>query len=229
MWKLLKIEIEYFRWLYIINLAFVIIVNFGLTIDGKWIEAQGDFPGLRVIWMGIGIVVLFFAILFNRKSGRLRNFILLPLNNFQLSLVRLIAFLGFWVSLFIILICYYIINFGSFPTNSWLLNFASLSGIMLLINSIPILYSDLYSTYFKRYEKILIGVFWSILWLIYIWLNTIFMTYLDFISPDYFVNTRESLKEFYFSPESTIINILLGAFLFFYSIQTFRKRKLYLE
>ena len=59
MLKLLKSELQYFKWLYILSLLFVIFVNLGMTIDGRWIEAQDDFPGLRIIWLGIGIVVLF--------------------------------------------------------------------------------------------------------------------------------------------------------------------------
>jgi hypothetical protein len=229
MWKLLKTEIEYFRWLYILGLLFVIIVNIGITIDGRWIEAQNDFPGLRVIWLGVGIVILFFAILFNRKSGRLRTQKLSPLTNSQIAAVRLLAFVFFWLCLIIILTLFYIINFYALPEISWIMNLLSISGIMFLINSIPVLYSDFYSTYFNRYEKIMIGVFWSILWLIYISLNTIFMTYLDFLSPEFFNNAREMLKDIYFTPEITLINIMIGTFLFVFSIHTFKKRKLYLE
>ena len=229
MWKLVQSEIMYFRWLYIISMAVVLIINTGLTIDGKWIEAQDDFPGLRVIWMGVGIVVLFFAILFNRKSGRLRTNKLVPLSNLQVSLARLIPFILFWISLMIILLFFYLINFAASPTINWVVNLISISGIMLLINSIPILYSDFYSTYFTRKSKILIILFCSILWIIYIWMNVIFMTYLDFISPEYFIETRETIKELYFTPTTTIINILLGCLMFFLSILTFKKRKFYLE
>lgn len=229
MWKLVQSEIMYFRWLYIISMAVVLIINTGLTIDGKWIEAQDDFPGLRVIWMGVGIVVLFFAILFNRKSGRLRTNKLVPLSNLQVSLARLIPFILFWISLMIILLFFYLINFAASPTINWVVNLISISGIMLLINSIPILYSDFYSTYFTRKSKMVIILFWSILWIIYIWMNVIFMTYLDFISPEYFIETRETIKELYFTPTTTIINILLGCLMFFLSILTFKKRKFYLE
>jgi hypothetical protein len=210
-------------------MAVVLIINTGLTIDGKWIEAQDDFPGLRVIWMGVGIVVLFFAILFNRKSGRLRTNKLVPLSNLQVSLARLIPFILFWISLMIILLFFYLINFAASPTINWVVNLISISGIMLLINSIPILYSDFYSTYFTRKSKIVIILFWSILWIIYIWMNVIFMTYLDFISPEYFIETRKTIKELYFTPTTTIINILLGCLMFFLSILTFKKRKFYLE
>jgi hypothetical protein len=207
----------------------VLIINTGLTIDGKWIEAQDDFPGLRVIWMGVGIVVLFFAILFNRKSGRLRTHKLIPLNNLQISLARLLPFILFWISLMIILFFFYLINFAALPTINWIINLISISGIILIINSIPIIYSDFYSTYFSKKSKILILLFWSILWIIYVWMNTIFMTYLDFISPEYFAETRESLKDLYFIPTTTIVNISLGCLLFFLSILTFKRRKLYLE
>jgi len=229
MWKLLKTEIEYFIWLYILSIMVVIIINLGLTIDGRWIEAQDDFPGLRIIWLGVGIVVLFFAILFNRKSGRLRTQMLTPLSDFEISTVRLVAFIGFWICLSLILITFYIINFGFLPDSNWLINLLSISGIMFLINSIPILYSDFYSTYFKKSEKIIMGVFWSILWIIYISLNIIFATYLDPISPGFFTFARQKLSELYFTPEATTINILVGLSMFLISIYTFRKRKLYLE
>ena len=229
MWKLVKSEIEYYKWLYLISLFVVIIINIGLTIDNKWIEAQNDFPGIRVIWMGVGIVVLFFALLFNRKSGRLRTKILLPLSHLKFALARLSAFLVFWCILFLILLLFYIYNFRSFPTFSWLINFASITGLLFLINSIPVLYSDFYSTYFKKSEKFVIGAFWGILWIIYVWMNVIFMTYLDFISPEYFVSTRETLKEIYFSVETTLFNIIIGLSLFLLSTYTFKKRKLYLE
>lgn len=229
MLKLLKTEIEYYRWLYILSIAVVIIINFGLTIDNHWIEAQDDFPGLRIIWMGVGIVVLFFALLFNRKSGRLRNQILIPLSHFQLALVRLLAFVIFWTILSLILIIFYIINFGELPTQSWLLNLLSISGIIFLINSIPLLYSDFYSTYFRKSEKIIIGIFWGILWIIYILMNIIFATYLDFISPDFFENTRQLLTNLYFTDGAMLTNVLLGFGLFLLSIFTFNRRKQFLE
>ncbi|MBU1798021.1 MAG: hypothetical protein KKF21_06545, partial [Bacteroidetes bacterium] len=93
MWQLVKTEIEYFKMLYILSLASVVAVNLGLTIDDRWVEAQNDFPGLRVIWIGISIVVFFFTLLFNRKIGRLRNNILLPLSNIKTAISRLIPFI----------------------------------------------------------------------------------------------------------------------------------------
>ena len=68
MWRIVKSEIEYFKWLYILSILFVIVVNSGLTIDERWIEAQSDFPGLRV-----GIVVLFFCIIVQSKKWPVKN------------------------------------------------------------------------------------------------------------------------------------------------------------
>jgi len=229
MWKLLKSEIEYFKWLYILSLAFVIIINLGLTIDRRWIESQNEFPGLRIIWLGIGIVVFFFQILFNRKSGRLRIQKLIPVSDIGTAAVRLLAFIGFWICLSAILITFYIFNFSDLPNKNWLINLMSISGIMFLINSIPILYSDFYNTYLKKTEKIIMGAFWSLLWIIYLSLNVIFFTYMDPISPSFFASAREKLTALYFTPEATIINVILGLSLFFISIVTFRNRKLYLE
>lgn len=229
MWQLVKSEIEYFKWLYILSVLFVVIINFGLTIDGKWVEAQSDFPGLRVIWLGIGMVVLFFALLFNRKSGRLRVLFSLPLSKYELALSRLIPFLLFWSLLIIILVFFYILNFRELPEKIWLINLVSLSGIILVIDSIPILYSDLYSIYFSKQSKIFIGMFWGILWIIYITLNIIFATYFDFLSPEFFENGRQVLTEIYFSRTATLLNVSAGVFFFFGSLLTFKKRKLYLE
>jgi hypothetical protein len=205
------------------------IVNLGITIDGKWIEAQNDFPGLRIVWMGVGIVVLFFAVLFNRKSGRLRNIKLIPLSDLQISFIRLVPFLIFWILLAVVLLSFYLINFHKLPDIDWLHNIASITGIVLLINSIPIIYSDFYSTYFSRSERILIGFFWSILWVIYISLNIIFMTYMDFIAPEFFLEARSALTRMYFTPEATLVNVLIGSGLYLFSLYTFRKRKYYLE
>ena len=229
MWKIVKSEIEYFRWLYIISIAIVIIINFGLTLDGRWIEAQDDFPGLRVIWLGVGIVVLFFAILFNRKSGRLQKKMLLPVSTLQIGLARILAFTLFWLTLSLVLILFYLLNFQDLPDINWIVNFLSITGIILLINSIPLLYSDFYSTYFGKKEKFLMRVFWSILWLIYIFLNIIFADYFDSISPIFFEETRKTLSDIYFSSEITILNITVGTLIFTSSLVTFKNRKLYLE
>lgn len=229
MWKIVKSEIEYFRWLYIFSIAVVIIINFGLTLDGRWIEAQDDFPGLRVIWLGVGIVVLFFAILFNRKSGRLQKKMLLPVSTLQIGLARILAFTLFWLTLSLVLILFYLLNFQDLPDINWIVNFLSITGIILLINSIPLLYSDFYSTYFGKKEKFLMRVFWSILWLIYIFLNIIFADYFDSISPTFFEETRKTLSDIYFSSEITILNITVGTLIFTSSLVTFKNRKLYLE
>lgn len=229
MWKIVKSEIEYFRWLYIVSIVIVIIINFGLTADGRWIEAQDDFPGLRIIWFGVGIVVLFFAILFNRKSGRLQTKMLLPVSTLQIGLARIFAFILFWLTLLIILVFFYLLNFGYLPDSSWNVNFLSITGIILLINSIPLLYSDFYSTYFGKKDKFLMRLFWSLLWLIYIFLNIIFADYFDSINPTFFEETRRTLSDIYFSPEITILNITAGTIIFTSSLITFKNRKLYLE
>lgn len=229
MWRLVKLEIEYFKWLYIISILFVVIINFGLTIDNRWVVAQEDFPGLRIIWLGVGIVVLFFAILFNRKSGRLRTKMLLPLSVNQISFARICAFLLFWGALSVFLILYYLINFSTFPDWRWLMNLLSITGIIFLINSIPILYSDFYSTYFEKRDKIFMGIFWSILWIIYILFNIIFAEYFDPLNPAFFTEVRKTLIEFYFSTWITIFNIAIGASIFLSSLITFKKRKLFLE
>jgi len=229
MWKLVSTEIKYFQWLYIISIAFVVIVNAGISIEGRWIEAQDDFPGLRIIWLGVGIVVLFFSLLFNKKSGRLRNQVLLPVSLIKLAFVRLVAFILFWLTLITILILFYIINFGGFPTQNWLINLLSVSGLMFLINSIPILNSDFYSTYLRKNEKVMLGILWGFLWLIYIGMNIIFMPYLDYLAPEFFESARERLTSLYFSSGVLISNVLCGFGFFFISLYTFQKRKLYLE
>jgi len=35
MWQLIKSEIEYFKWLYILSITLVVLINFGLTIDER--------------------------------------------------------------------------------------------------------------------------------------------------------------------------------------------------
>ncbi len=229
MWKIIRTEIQYYRWLYILSLALVILINFGLSMDNRWIEAQSDFPGLRIIWLGISIFVLFATLLFNRKSGRLRNQVLLPLSNLEMSLARVIPFILFWVMLSFILFVFYFINNNSFPTNDWILNLIGLTGVILLINSIPVLNTDFYSTYFSKRSKIILGVSWAILWITYIELNVVFSTYFDFISPLFFEQSREALKDLYLSGFTTILSIMVGGLLFFGSVFTFSKRKLYLE
>jgi hypothetical protein len=207
----------------------VVVVNIGLTIDNRWVEAQHDFPGLRVIWFGIGIVVLFFVLGFNRKSGRLRVQMMTPISQLELAWVRMLAFIYFWLALIFILMLFYFINFNDLPNKSWLTNIISISGIIFLINSIPLLYTDFYSTYFKKSEKALMLMFWGILWIIYIFMNTVFLSYIDFISPEFFMEARLTLTDLYFSKGAVLINVVLGFGLFFMSIETFKRRKLYLE
>lgn len=229
MWKLIKTEIKYYRWLYILSIALVILINFGLTMDGRWIEAQNDFPGLRIIWVGISIIIFFFTLLFNRKSGRLRNNVLLPLSKNEIAFSRIIPFMLFWITLVLILFLFYLVNVQSFPTNYWMQNLLSLTGIVLLINSIPVLNTDFYSTYFSKRSRLILGIFWSILWITYIFLNSIFISYLDFILPEFFESSREALTVLFLSGVTTILSILVGVSIFFASIVTFSKRKLFLE
>ena len=229
MWQLIKTEIQYYKWLYIMSLIFVIIVNIGLTIDNRWIESQGDFPGLRIIWIGIGIVVFFFHLLSNRKSGRLRTQTLLPLSNREQALVRIVPFLLFWLILSFVLQFFYLINNSTFLKSDWIFNLVGLTGIMLLINSIPVLNTDFYSTFFSKRSKFILGISWAILWITYIELNMIFSTYLDFISPEFFEGSRELLESYYSSHIGITINFLIGVIAFFTSLLTFKKRLLYLE
>jgi len=226
---LLKAELSYYKWLYVLCILITLLLNIALTADGKWIEAQGDFPGLRVIWLGIGIIVLFFTILFNKKNGRLRLQTSLPMSNFKLAIIRWIPFMLFWLALIFILIVFYILNYKAAPDSQWSSNLISISGIIILINSVPILYSDLYSTYYKNSEKIIMISIWSILWIVYITINIIFSTYFDELSPNFFVSTRHSITEIYTSLEITLINLLLGLLLFFITILSFKRRKLYFE
>lgn len=157
MWQLIKTELKYYKWLYFLSILFVAIINLALTMDYRWIEAQNDFPGLRIIWIGISIVVFFSTLLFNRKSGRLRNNYLLPLSNKQIAISRIIPFVFFWILHVIILFLFYLININSLPTNDWVLSLVSLTGVILLINSIPVLNNDFYSTNFSKLSKNILG------------------------------------------------------------------------
>jgi hypothetical protein len=60
-------------------------------------------------------------------------------------------------------------------------------------------------------------------------MNTVFMTYLDFLSPEFFADTRILFKDAYFSTGATLINVILGFGMFLLSIATFKRRKLYFE
>lgn len=229
MWCLVKSEMLYFRWLFILSLLLIILINIGLTADSRWIEAQNDFPGLRVIWFGVGIVVLFFTLLLNRRSGRLRNKVLLPISNFELGLSRWVSFLIFWFALVSVLLIFYLINYDGSINQNWFTNLISITGTILIINSIPILYTDFVSSYFRKWEKVIVGLLWIIFFAQYISLNVIFSTYFDFLAPDLLLNSRDSLTNLYFTDSITLGSGLLGIFMFLATAYTFKKRKLYLE
>jgi hypothetical protein len=229
MWSLVKSELIYYKWLFILSFLLIILINIGLTFDNRWIEAQGDFPGLRVIWLGVGIVVLFFTILFNRKSGRLRTKALLPISNYKLGLSRWISFLFFWFVLISVLLIFYLINYDGTLNQNWATNLISITGVILIINSIPILYSDFINTYFKKWEKAIVGLLWIIIFFQYISLNIIFSTYLDFLAPEFMFNSRETITNLYFTNIITFGGVVWGLTMFLSTIYTFKKRKLYLE
>lgn len=63
----------------------------------------------------------------------------------------------------------------------------------------------------------------------YIILNGLFLTYLDFISPEFFMKSREAVKIIYFSNGLIVTNLLVGIATFVFTLITFKKRKLYLE
>lgn len=228
MWNLIKYEIDYYKWLFIIGIVLILLINIGLTFDNRWLEAQYDFPGLRVIWFGLGIVVFFGTLLFNRRSGRLRSKTLLPITKYQIGLARWMSFFLFWIILLIILIIFYFLNNNSMNTN-WFINLISMTGTIIIINSIPIFYSDFINTYFKYWEKIILGSIWVILFLCYIYLNLIFSNYFDFISPEFISNSRKSLSNLYLANTTTLLIMVSSCIIFIATLFTYNNRKTYID
>jgi hypothetical protein len=121
------------------------------------------------------------------------------------------------------------INYDGSLNQNWFTNLISITGTILFINSIPILYSDFNSSYFKNWERTVVGLLWIIFFAQYIALNVIFSTYFDFLAPDLMLNSRESITKLYFTNSITMGSVFLGLIMFFSTIYTFKKRKLYLE
>ena len=229
MLKLLKATYSYHKIGFFIALGFVIIINFSLIVGGRWQESQSDFPGMRVIWLlPISILFILFSTKFNHeKRNRIVN--LLPINKYQIAFSKLFGALVFWLLILLMNFIIYLSIKSSLPSQTWLADSLSYTGIVLILSSVPLAYNDIHSSSKSKAVKKLLALGWTVIMLTIITFFLLSLPYTQKFSPQQVATIGNELKAIYFSPAGSLLFFLLGSVFFGLSGFIYTKRGTYLE
>jgi hypothetical protein len=226
MWLLLKSLSQYCGFVVIAGLTVVGIVTvFFLVLGGS--DFDKSVPAYRSVLMAATALVWLYSVLMLHKEKIDRFHILLPISVRQIGVVRVILLIGFWTTILLVFILSNVVvgNLQNNPALIW--NALSLTGFVLVVNSVPYLQRDLANIFTSKGQRFVLSVVWVILVMIgYVLFVLLVMPVESFGSLDV---AKEFITMNIITPGGAFLFFLLGLGLTILTIVLFGKRQLYIE
>lgn len=207
-------EIKYNLPISLVGAAFIVAINIILIIVGRWNEAQGDFPGLRSVWISASILFMTLIAYKFRKENRYRMIIPLPVSQLSFYIFRTVTLFGYTGLLFVLLILFDLLMnkpellFAQFVGHVKLLLF------IFIICILPIISQNYYCKFKASMPRRLYIIF-----IIFVALSFLLSSFaFTSIGENYFPAVAEILTFFYKSVWSIpiLIIVFLGEVVFDY-------------
>lgn len=229
MWKILKAELSYNKYVLVIPYGVVLYVIIANVSQG-WSNVELNLPGVRAMMVVAAAVIFLFSIVTFFKEKRERYFTLLPLSIRQIGISRLLFLITVWLS-FILLFWISTLTVTPYQLSTILWGTLSLTGFILMANAYIFIHRDLKFCSSGKFQKILITFFYPIMiiigYLLWYLLFAVPVPYFEFFKPlntlnEEFSNISTSLMGF-------SIFIVLGMSFTVLSVFVFKRRRSYLE
>jgi hypothetical protein len=230
MWKIIKADFKYQKFVFIIPYAIVIVAIIA-NISQGWRQHEHDMQGVRTVMAAMtGIIFLFNNLLIIIREKRYRFIMLLPLSQWKISLPRIFFAILIWLSF---LVMYWLGTAVIRPYRADILIWDTLSftGLVLLANSIIFIYYDLLYTLTHNKQKLILG---------FIFLLSVFIGYIVFFlfgvdeqSWNIFKKLLLPYKDDFSALSSnyigSIVSLSIGFIMTILSIIVFKRRKTYTQ
>jgi len=155
MWKIVKADFTYHKFVFIVPVA-VVLAGLAANVVQGWRQLEHDFQGMRTVMTVATAFIFFFKYITMIGEKRTRHNILLPLNRWQIVLPRLLFTILIW-SAFLIL--YWSATATARPYRIAIIiwDTISLSGLILIANALMFIFVDLNYLGIKKIQKILLA------------------------------------------------------------------------
>jgi len=226
MWKLLKAELIYDRYVIGISFSLVLIISvIFLVLGGS--NLSKSVPAYRAVLFCSAAIVWLTALVKLQKEKRERMQALIPLTPGAVSLSRQLYLILFWTAIAsIYLLCNWIVigNRLGLPDVAAL---GSISGMVLLANACTHLQKDLRYLFTGKLAKLILSVLFFILICTGYFIFSLSVMSFE-VRPE-FDSLRKGIRTLFFSEWSAFCLLILGLGFSFLDHWVFKKRKTYLE
>lgn len=226
MWKLLKAELKYDRFMIGISLNLVMIVSVAFVLFGGS-DLPKSIPAYRAVLVCSAAIVWLTALVKLQKERRERMHTLMPLTRHVIGLSRQLYFILFWTviaSLF--LLCNLIVKGNHFGMAD-LAALVSFTGMLLLANAFTFLQKDLKFLFTGKFAKIILSVVFFILICAAYFL--FILSIMSFEVQPSFDSLKWGMRTFFFSGWGAVFLLILGLGFSILDHWVFLNRKTYLE
>jgi|GEM_PF-1907897 len=230
MWKIIKADFKYQKFIFIIPYA-VVIAAIIANVSQGWRQHEHDMQGVRTVMAVMtGIIFLFNNWLKIIQEKRYRFIMLLPLSQWKIALPRIFFIILIWLSF---LVMYWLGTSVIRPYRTDILFWDTLSftGLVLTANAIFFIYYDFLYILTDTKQKVILG---------FIFLLSLFIGYIVFFlfsvdekSWNIFKNLLLPYKDDFSGITSNyvgaIVSLLIGIMMTILSVLVFGRRKTYTQ
>ena len=228
MWKIIKADFRYHKFVFIIPVTIVLAGLVANVIQG-WRQLEHDFQGMRTV-MAVATAFIFlikYLVMIGEKRNR--HNMLLPLKSWQIGLPRLSYCIIIWA---IFLVLYWSASATARPYRIAIIiwDTISLSGLILIANALMFIFVDLNYLGIKKIQKILLAFFAP-----FVLLSGFIVFFIFGVSEQSWnifkimLPYKADFSSFSATPIGAIISLLIGIAATYLSVVVFNRRRTYLQ
>jgi len=229
MWKIIKADFKYQKFVFIFPYAIVLVAVIANVSQG-WHHNVHDMQGVRTVMASMTGIIFLSKSFIIAKEKRHRFITLLPLKQWKIGLTRLLFIILIWLSF---LAMYWLGTSVIRPYQADILIWDTLSftGLVLLANSIIFIYYDLLYTLTGVKQKVILGFLFLLA--VFIGYVVFFLFGVDEQSWNIFKNLLLPYKDDFSSITSNyvgaVVSLLIGIVMTVLSVYIFGRRKTYTQ
>ena len=228
MWKIIKSDFKYHKFVFIVPYVFVLAGLVANVVQG-WRQLELDFQGMRTVMAVATAFIMFFKIVTTIAEKRTRHNVLLPLKSWQIGLSRLLFAILIWATC---LILYWLATLTAqlYLQGIIIWDTISLSGLVLIANALVFIFIDVNYTRINKIQKILLMLLYPFL------MFCVFIAFFIFgVSEQswkitkFLLPYKADFSSFSATVIGALISLLIGIAATYVSIMVFKRRRMYLN
>ena len=229
MWKIIKADFKYQKFIFLIPYA-VVLAAIIANVSQGWRQYEHDMQGVRTVMASMTGIIFLSKSFIIAKEKRHRFITLLPLKQWTIALTRVLFIILIWLS-FLVMYWLGTAVIRPYRTDILIWDTLSFTGLVLLANAIILVYYDLLYTLANNKQKVILGfIFLSLVFIGYI---VFFLFGVDEQSWNIFKTLFLPYKNYFSSFSSNYIgagvSLSIGFIMTILSVIVFKRRKTYTQ